>query len=285
MQLAGNQGNTIATRLWEVRTALGIMCPGVDFRWITSPDGNDVRGLFPFERRPVRIYHPRLLYRSAHELMDGAVRITPPEGRAVQYRNGLLIAIFAARAPRLRSMAAVRLGVQIMRQDDRFRLVFGKRDLKRKNALEYDLPADLTPRIEHYLTIERPILLARQPALLGKPDHGWFWVGQHGLRLSATGIEVMIRRESLKRFGAAFGPHRFRHAAGTRAPISDPARPGAVAAMLGNSKAVLEKVYNLGQQQEAARQFQASLKKERQRLEGVALRAFGRAEKPQRTRR
>jgi hypothetical protein len=114
---------------------------------------------------------------------------------------------------------------------------------------------------------------------LGRPDHGWFWVGQNGLRLSAIGIEVMIRRESRKRFGEAFGPHRFRHAAGTLAPISDPTRPGAAAAMLGNSKAVLQKVYNLGQQTEATRRFQASLTEERQRLRGVAERAFGRTGK------
>jgi hypothetical protein len=37
----------------------------------------------------------------------------------------------------------------------------------------------------------------------------------------------------------------------------------------------LEKACNLGQQPEAAGRFQASLAKERQRLEGMALRAFG----------
>jgi hypothetical protein len=65
----------------------------------------------------------------------------------------------------------------------------------------------------------------------------------------------MVLRQTRKHFGEAFGPHRFRHDAGTVAPISNPKRPGAVAAILGNSTAVLQKAYNLGRQQEAARRF------------------------------
>nr|WP_294564870.1 hypothetical protein [uncultured Rhodopila sp.] len=130
MKQAGNQGNTIATRLWEVRTALRIMCPQHDFRWITSPDGNDVRSLFPFERRLFRIYHPRRLYHWGFQLMDQALTIADPQRRAVQYRNGLIIAILAARAPRVRSLASIQLCVQIIRHDNRFRFVFRKKDLK-----------------------------------------------------------------------------------------------------------------------------------------------------------
>jgi hypothetical protein len=270
MERDGNRGNTIANRLWQVRTALGIMCPAADFSWLTSPDGNDVRSLFQSEPRPIKIYHPRLTYYWGLQLMDQALRIGNPERRAVQYRNGLLIAILAARAPRLRSIAAVRLGLQIVRHDDRFRFVFRKPDLKwKRSSLEYDLPAGLTPYIEHCLAIERSILLAG-------PDHGWFWVGLGGARLGQRGIEGMIRRQTRKRFGEAFGPHRFRHAAGTIAPMADPKRPAAVAAMLGNSKAVAEKAYNLGRQQEACRKYQDSFGQERRRLEGIALRAFGR---------
>jgi hypothetical protein len=269
MKQAGNQGNTIATRLWEVRTALRIMCPQKDFRWITSPDGNDVRSLFPFERRLFKIYHPRRLYHWGFQLMDQALKIVNPRSRAIQYRNGLIIAILAARAPRVRSLASIQLRVQIVRHDNRFRFVFRKADLKWRNALEYDLPESLTKRIEHYLRDERPMLLA------GK-DHDWFWVRRGGDRLQEIGIAQMIRRQSEKDLEGAFGPQRFRHGAGTIAPMADPTRPGAVAAMLGHSQAVSEETYNIGRQQEAAEKLHRNLAKERQRLEGVALRAFGR---------
>nr|WP_294563765.1 hypothetical protein [uncultured Rhodopila sp.] len=112
--------------------------------------------------------------------------------------------------------------------------------------------------------------------LLAGEDHNWFWVGRGGDRLQEIGIAMMIRRQSEKDLDGAFGPQRFRHGAGTIAPMADPTRPGAVAAMLGHSRAVSEKAYNIGRQQEAARKILNNLSKERRRLEGIALRAFGR---------
>jgi hypothetical protein len=269
MKQAGNQGNTIATRLWELRTALRIMCPEKDFRWITSPDGNDVRSLFPFKRRLFKIYHPRRLYHWGFQLMDQALKIGDRQRRAIQYRNGLIIAILAARAPRVRSLASIQLCVQIVRHENRFQFVFRKKDLKWKNALEYDLPESLTERIEHYLREVRPVLLA------GK-EHRWFWVARGGDCLREIGIGTMIRRQSEKDLGDAFGPQRFRHCIGTIAPISNPKHPAVAASVLGNSTATVQKSYNLGDEQEAARQFQASLGKERRRLAGLAQRIFGR---------
>ena len=84
MKRAGNRDNTIANRVCQVRAALGIMCPDADFLWLTSPDGNNVRSLFQSERRPIRIYHPLLLYSWGLELMDKALRIDRPKRRAVQ---------------------------------------------------------------------------------------------------------------------------------------------------------------------------------------------------------
>lgn len=96
------------------------MCPGADFQWITAPDGADVRRLFASEGRPIRIYHPQMLYGWGLQLMERALQIRNPINRAVRYRNGLLIAVLATRAPRLRSLAAIRIGVQVVRHDDRF---------------------------------------------------------------------------------------------------------------------------------------------------------------------
>jgi hypothetical protein len=72
--------------------AARIMCPGVDFGWLTSPDGTDVRSLFRSAPSPVKIYHPRLLYDWGLALMDEALSLPNPLRRAVRYRNGLAIA-------------------------------------------------------------------------------------------------------------------------------------------------------------------------------------------------
>ena len=270
MERCGNCGNTIAQRLWELRMALRIMRPDLDFSWLTSPERNDVRVLFRSEPRRVRIYHPQELFRWGLELMDQALHIDRPEGRAVQYRNGLIITVLACRAPRQRSLAAIRLLVQLVREDDRFRLVFTPQDMKWKRWLEYALPGQLTGRFEQYLSVERPMLLA------GRPDEDWLWLGHGGTRLTQAAISTMLWRQSLQRFGEGFGTHRFRYCIGTVGPIADAQLGGGVAALLGNSRAVLQKSYNLGQLQEAARLYHAGLRQERRELKGIALRAFGR---------
>ena len=74
----------------------------------------------------------------------------------------------------------------------------------------------------------------------------------------------------------AFGRHRFRHAMGTTAPITDPAHPGVAAAILGISEAMVEKHYNLASQADVASIFHASLRKNRAATQSVARREFRR---------
>ena len=133
----------------------------------------------------------------------------------------------------------------------------------------YDLPPGLVGHVEHYLRVERP-------QLLHGSDHDWLWVGRNGAPLREAGIERVIRRLSEKKFGRAVGPHSFRHAMGTTAPMADPRNPAVAAAILGNSKRVAEKSYNLGRQVEAALEFQASVMEDRRQSAAIARRGFAR---------
>ena len=73
-------------------------------------------------------------------MMDEALNNPQPDKRRIAYRNGLLIAIFAARAPRVRSMASLRLGSTVTRNGKTYRLVFEKEDVKTSRSIEYDIP-------------------------------------------------------------------------------------------------------------------------------------------------
>jgi hypothetical protein len=200
--------------------------------------------------------------------MHDSRRAANPERRRIAYRNGLLVALFAARAPRLRSMASLRLCSTVIRNGATFRLVFEKEDVKTGRCIEYDTPAGLTTAIDRYITVERAELLAGQ-------SHDWFWVNQYGEPLSADHISTIIIRLSSKRaFGEAFGPHRFRHAMGTTAPLRDPAHPGVAAAIPGISKHVAEKHYNRASQIDVSHKFHGSLRQDRADLRSRALRKF-----------
>ena len=68
------------------------------------------------------------------------------------------------------------------------------------------------------------------------------------------------------RFGIAFGPHRFRHAIATTAPMRDPSHPGVAAGLLGISKEVVEQSYNRAGQSQAAIDFDLAFTRRRTRL-------------------
>ncbi|MGH2448337.1 MAG: tyrosine-type recombinase/integrase, partial [Chloroflexota bacterium] len=228
MKACDNSPATRVARLWELHSAMAILAPGSDFSWLRSPGGLCLWSLVPETE-------PRELPAGAHdvirwcrELLDTAAARSPGIERAVAYRNALIIGLLATRAPRLRSLALMRIGRQFLWESDRFRIVFRPEDTKSHKRLEYDLPEWLCPAMRQYLEAERPPLLAGR-----NEDH--LWIGQAGGPLGQRGVEQVIRRAMKARFGKAFGPHAFRAIATTALAEGDPRNPGAAAALLGHS--------------------------------------------------
>ena len=265
-----NNNTSIVARLSELRSAIQIMEPEVDLGWLTSPGGRALASFFPASQTPIRVFDSRFLYEWGRTMMEEALANPHPEQRRIRYRNGLLIALFAARAPRVRSMESLRLGETVIRSGKSYKLVFEKEDIKTQRPLEYDAPAGLSAAITRYTEVERAELLAGR-------SHPWFWVDKYGEPLSADNIGDMIQRQSKRCFGVAFGPHRFRHALGTTAPLADPAHPGVAAAILGISGRMVEDHYNRANQAAVAHRFHASLLEDRARLQSLARRGFRRS--------
>lgn len=246
-----NTNNTINARFWELRSALRIMHPDRDFSWLNKPGGQSLSALLPTVMKPTRIIDIRELARWGQDLMDEGLKENA-DPRIEWFRNGLLVAILAGRAPRQRSLASLRLGHSILRRGDCYYVALGAEDTKGHKPLRYPLHKSLTPRIDHYLAVERP-------RLLNGRVHDWFWVNRNGDRLGEIGIEGIILRGAKARFGFAVRTQRFRHSLATTNMILDPTTPGIVAAVLGNSPFVVEHHYDLGGQIEAARRWHNTL--------------------------
>jgi hypothetical protein len=82
--------------------------------------------------------------------------------------------------------------------------------------------------------------------------------------LGYRGIDKRIRWWSAKRFGKAFGPHRFRHALGSSAATEDPAAPGLGAAVLGITGVVYQEHYNRAKNAAAAARVHDVVRRERE---------------------
>ncbi len=267
MRTLGNRDHTVLGRFAELRTALRILQPQQDFAWLTCPGGVPLRAHLGMCRRQLTVPDAAVLFRWGLDVIEAAAAVLHPMRRSGQLRDGLLIAILASRAPRIRTLAAMRLGSSVVRDGDRFRLVFGAEQTKNHRPLEYRLPAALTCHVERYLAVERVTLLSGQ-------RHDAFWVKQGGSALGAVALAHRVRWWSGRRFGSAFGPHRFRYAVGSAAAQADPENGGVAAAVLGISARVLRKHYDRATQDVAAATFHAELSAERGRTEGLAARAF-----------
>lgn len=258
---------SVVSRFSELRSAMLIMHPEADFRWLTSPGGRSLASLLPVSTKPLQNIDSRVLYECGLATVQNALTEAHPEQRRIMYRNGLLIALFAARAPRVSSMASLRLGQTIIRNGTTYRLVFEHEDIKNGRHLEYDTPLELSSAIQRYINVERAELLTDQ-------SEAWFWLNQYGEKLTSAEIGDIIQRKSKQAFGKGFGPHRFRHALGTTAPLADPASPGVAAAILGITAHMVEQHYNRATQADVAHKFQRSLGKTRASRRLVAQREF-----------
>ncbi|MBX9875421.1 MAG: site-specific integrase, partial [Beijerinckiaceae bacterium] len=265
----GNCGHAVWNRLQELKAALRLLAPGVDFGWLLYPGGVDVRQWLDMTRRSFTVHHPRKLYRWGFDLMRKALTLTGPRRRQVMLRDGLMIALLAARAMRQRSVEAMDLDTQVRRIEGQWHVLLGTQDMKTGKALSYPVPPSLNPWIERYVGVERVELLA------GKACDA-FWVNWDGEPLRAAGIEKRVRWWSAKKFGpkGAFGPHRFRYGIATVAPVADPDAPANGAIVLGITRGTFAEAYDRGNREVAAQAYLDSLEAERERTRGFAERTF-----------
>ena len=246
LHAAGNAPYTIIGRFAELRMALKIMAPGADVAWVVRPGGRTVYAQLRKTRRPRKPPDSAVLFRWALEIMDGADAAATPYERGRDFRDGLLLAILASRARRLRAMHGLSVGSQLVRRGATFRIELDAGLNKTTRPDAFDLPERLIPYIERYIHKVRPVLLQ------GRQDDA-LWINRRGERLTAKAISHIVHNRSKARFGQGFHPHAFRHALVTTAALRCPEQPGLGAAVLGITAAVAEQHYNRAGQMRASR--------------------------------
>jgi integrase/recombinase XerD len=195
------------------------------------------------------IAHPRQLYRIGCELMASAQRGTLPTNHrpALVFRDGLIIALLAARPLRLRSMATLAPGTSVLVSGKAVRILLRPELNKTGRILEWRLPAPLAEAMLTYLAQYRPLL---QP----DPPLDALWLSEQRRALSAAGIRAIVMKHTRTRLGAAICPHRFRTAAFTAIALDDPEHVTTGVVLLGHSRIETgERHYNLARTDQAVR--------------------------------
>jgi hypothetical protein len=249
LKAVGNADHTIIGRFGELARAIRILAPDRDSSFIRKPFGQTIYAILRRRKRTLVIPHPLVLRDWAVQLIAAADTKKTVYERLCGFRDGLLILFLCTCGRRLRSVSLMRLGKEIFRTGDHYRVEFRPDQTKTNKTDRFNLPAAFTPHIDRYINEIRPALLAGRPV-----DN--FWIGAGGGPWTAKAIQSQCLALSAKRFGTAFGTHRIRHSIATFAPHMDPANPALGAAVLGISKEVCQDAYNRGGQAHAARLYQ-----------------------------
>lgn len=260
----GNADFTIIGRFQELEMALKILSPGSDTSWVRRPFGPTVYRQLRKTKRHLLVPDSGVLYQWGLAMMDDADPAKVPDHWRTTYRDGLLIAMFAARGRRRRSMHLLGVGKELFWNGERYRIELTPDQVKTGRSDKFNLPERLTPYVRHYLDVVRP-------ALLKEHWYDALWISRRGTPLTIDGMETRIFRLTLKRFGQWFGPHRFRHAIATSLAVRVSGQPGLPSAALSISPGVSGKHYVRAEQIEASR-ININLVEDRKRKYSLSLR-------------
>jgi integrase/recombinase XerD len=241
----------VAVDLDNLRGALRLICPGVDWSWLLTLTKR-IRAAAPRKPRKYHLVTSEYLYALGIELMDQAVAEAEAAGRisrahAFKYRDGLIIALLALVPLRSRTLVALRIGKHLVKTGDLWALDIPAADTKTRRPLDYPISKELCTRIDLYLARFR----RRVP---GTDTHTGLWASNKRRPMSAIAIYNAVRRRTNKAFGFAVNLHRFRHAAASLWSIRDPVNVRGAKDLLGQATfGITEKHYIMGQSRLAGR--------------------------------
>ena len=241
----------VALDLDNLRGALRLICPGVDWSWLLTL-AKRIRAAAPRKPRKYHLVTSDHLYALGIELMDRAVASAENAERiskahAFEYRDGLIIALLALVPLRSRTLVALRIGKHLVKTGDLWALDIPAADTKMRRPLDYPISKELCTCIDLYLKRFR----RRIP---GADAHTALWASNKQAPMSAIGISKAVGRRTNKAFGFGVNLHRFRHAAASFWSIRDPVNVRGAKDLLGQASfGITEKHYIMAQSRLAGR--------------------------------
>jgi site-specific recombinase XerD len=208
------------------------------------------------------------LYTLGIELMDTATdgkRHNQPFFAASQYRDGLIIALMAARPLRIRNFQDIELHRTLVYRSGSYWLVFSEDETKTGRPIDVEIPRPLTPHLERYLRLHRKVLQDKRAA--GAKPTTALWVSKSGEKMQEPAMRHNIKQRTKLAFGHAITPHLFRDCAATSFATDDPEHVRCIAPVLGHTKLTTsERYYNQADMLTAARHFSSTMMKIRNDL-------------------
>jgi site-specific recombinase XerD len=232
----------------HLRDAVRVMFPGNVPQILSRQVARLEHECQPRSKAPRIVATPRLIA-LGEKLMSDAALMGGKGADLVAYRDGLMIALLAARPIRRRAFSIIRIGVHLRQLGEEWRLVFDGSETKSGRVFETTVPERIVPFLERYLCEIRP-------RFSGATEHSGLWAGTKGGPLTDKAIYRVIAERTRQAFGQPVNPHLFRHCAATTVAILQPGRIGVAKDLLDHaSLATTNAYYNKARSIEASRLY------------------------------
>lgn len=240
---AGRSSIALASYVGVLSLMVQAMAPESDWRWLHRLHARLRRRAEPSRNKRSRIVSSIELVQLGRDLMAYAETIATdrPLKAAVDFRDGLMIALLAARPLRQRNFLGIEIGRHLVPVGVGYALCFEAGETKTGRAIEIPFPHALLPELRRYLSCYRPYLLALGQSRGASRQRGdrhpgaRLWVSQYGLAMSASAQQASLEKHTRTRFGHVVNAHLFRTCAATTVATEDPEHARISAQILGHA--------------------------------------------------
>jgi integrase len=242
---------TAASRVRDLSVMIRVLDPDADRTLVRRMQATLARRAPPSRAKRERMIAPSLLFAAGLARMDRVEheQHRKHDVRHVRYRDGLMLAILAARAFRRGNFQQMRVGRHITKVDGVYVCSFAAAETKNGRELVEPLPVALTPYIDRYLAEVRPALLRGHVS-------DAFWVSTYRGPLSEQSIYTKICAATEEELGVRLNPHLFRDALATGIATDDPEHIRMASRLLGHAdQRTTERHYTHAQAVTASRRY------------------------------
>jgi len=269
LRRAGRINSTITQYLISLHGAVRLIAPLSDTSFILKPRGIALSRVLPSEPKPSMAIDTNDVMRQIRALHDTGKK----SSNAALLRDAALMGLFATRAPRVSSVAAMCLGQHLrLLPNDLFECQFPKTDVKGgRRKICWPLDEECSAMMHDYLARARPVLKS------GVSTEA-LWLGDQGEPLDHLGLTKIFRRLTLAWFGVSMGPHMARKWLRSTAARRSPEAAFDAAEVMAHSPRVSLRHYNEAGEIGAAQRYGRTIRDLRQQTEGIAERFFAERE-------
>jgi integrase/recombinase XerD len=245
---ATNTPYSVAIQTDALYGAARIMMPKLDWTWLKTVKAR-LYATAPARASKGPVITSVQLLDLGEQLMDESQPTGGSSMRmadAVQYRDGLIIALLAFIPFRRKNLSALEIGLHLVQEGDEWFFIVNAEETKTSTPLEYPVPERLKAYLATYIAILRPRILQDSKC-------NALWVSPKGGALSYSAIWGVTTRNTERRIGIRVSPHDFRDAAATTWALASPDQIHVARDLLGHRDLRTIKHYNRARGVEASR--------------------------------